>query len=88
MTTRPIATWRDGLRVTAGIIMLFLGLLGLFLPILQGILFLLISGFLLAPFSPPIQRILDWARRRHPRIFARARVIRARLRRRLHRHAR
>jgi len=86
MTARPVLTWRDGLRVTAGVVMLFLGLLGLVLPVLQGILFLLVAGFLLAPYSPFIQRLLDRARRRHPRTFALVRAWRAKLSRRLRRH--
>lgn len=83
MNVRPIASWRDALRISAGLTMLVLGLLGLFLPVLQGILFLLVSGFLLAPYSPTIQRVLDRTRRRYPRTFARARAVRARLGRRL-----
>lgn len=83
MIARLVRSWRDIVRVTAGLIMLLLGLLGLVLPVLQGILFLLVAGFLLAPYSPTVQRGLDWARRRYPRVFARGRLIRARLRARL-----
>lgn len=83
MSARSIRTWRDGLRVTAGLVLLCLGLLGLFLPVLQGILFLLAAGLLLAPYSPWVQRLLDRARRRYPRVFARVRKMRTKLRRRL-----
>lgn len=83
MTVRSILTWRDVLRVIAGLLMLVLGLLGLVFPVLQGLLFLLIAAFLLAPYSPPIQRFLDCVRRRYPRTFARARAWRAKLGRRM-----
>jgi len=43
-----------------------LGILGLFLPILQGILFLAIGGMLLSMESPRAQRIMDWLRTRFP----------------------
>lgn len=82
MSARSITTWRDGLRVVIGVAMLCLGILGLFLPILQGILFLLVAGFLLAPYSPTIQWLLDRARHRYPRTFARAHAMREKLRRR------
>lgn len=86
MTARPPQNWKDALRITAGLVMLTLGLAGLFLPLLQGILFLLVAGFLLAPFSPPIQRVLDWARHRYPRLFARAHRLRERIHRRFPHH--
>ena len=43
-----------------------LGVLGLFLPILQGILFLAIGGMLLSMESPTAQRILNRLRTRYP----------------------
>ncbi len=44
-----------------------LGVLGLFLPILQGILFLLIGMFLLAQVSPRVRLLRQRLRRRFPR---------------------
>jgi len=50
---------------------IFLGILGLFLPILQGILFLLIGLFILSLVSPRIrlfrQRLRARARTRYPK---------------------
>ncbi len=50
---------------------IFLGILGLFLPILQGILFLLIGLFILSLVSPRIrlfrQRLRARARARYPK---------------------
>ncbi len=49
-----------------GIAFLILGVLGLFLPILQGILFIIVGLLILAPESPTIQRLLDSLRKRYP----------------------
>ena len=56
------------LSLGAGFIVL--GILGLFLPILQGILFLCIGLMLLAHEWPPAQRLLDRLRHRYPRAAA------------------
>jgi uncharacterized protein len=47
---------------------ILLGILGLFLPILQGILFLLIGLSLLSNSSPWAARLLEKARARFPKI--------------------
>jgi hypothetical protein len=47
---------------------ILLGILGLFLPILQGILFLLIGLLILSSVSPWAARVLHWLRKRFPRI--------------------
>ena len=47
---------------------ILLGIAGLFLPILQGILFILIGLFILSNVSPWAARLLDRIRRRYPRI--------------------
>ncbi len=47
---------------------ILLGILGLFLPILQGILFILVGLFILSSVSPWAARLLDRIRKRFPRI--------------------
>lgn len=59
-------TWKDGVRISAGMIMLVLGVLGLVFPILQGILFLMVAAVLLAPYSRTIHRGLAWLRLKFP----------------------
>lgn len=59
-------TWKDGVRITAGLILLVLGILGLVFPVLQGILFLMIAALLLAPYSRRIHRGLAWLRLKFP----------------------
>lgn len=54
--------------LAAGWFFIVLGILGLFLPILQGILFLAIGGYLLSLESPWAQRVIEKARRRYPRL--------------------
>lgn len=61
-------TWKDYLRIGAGIVMLCLGVAGLVLPILQGVLFLLVSVALLAPYFGPARRIQAWSQRRFPAV--------------------
>ena len=47
-------------RVVLGIVCMILGVLGLFLPFLQGILFLVIGLTLLSAESDRAKRWLDW----------------------------
>lgn len=53
--------------LTLGWVFIFLGILGLFLPILQGILFLLIGFILLSRESEWARRQLDKLKTRYPR---------------------
>lgn len=54
------------LQIT-GYAFLVLGVLGLFLPFLQGILFLLIGLLILAKNAPWAQRLLERIRERYPK---------------------
>jgi uncharacterized membrane protein YbaN (DUF454 family) len=59
--------WRIS-RVVLGVAFLALGVVGLFLPFLQGILFMVIGLTLLSTESERARRLLEWARirwRRH-----------------------
>ncbi len=56
-------------RIIMGIFFLTLGVLGLFLPVLQGILFLIIGLLILAPESNRIQRIIAYIKNKYPAIF-------------------
>ncbi len=53
--------------LTLGWIFIFLGILGLFLPILQGILFLCIGVLLLGSESPMMRLLIMKLGRRYPR---------------------
>lgn len=54
--------------LAAGWFFIVLGILGLFLPILQGILFLAIGASLLSLESPRARRLIEKMRRRYPRL--------------------
>ena len=54
--------------LAAGWFFTVLGILGLFLPVLQGILFLAIGAYLLSLESPWARRVIEKARRRYPRL--------------------
>ncbi len=56
------------IRLVLGWIFIVLGVLGLFLPFLQGILFLAIGFILIAPESPWVQDKLERLRRRYPKL--------------------
>ena len=66
--TRGKARFKSWAIYWAGWGFLAIGVLGLFLPILQGILFLLIGLLLLSNSSPRAARALDYIRVRFPRL--------------------
>ena len=59
----------------AGISLLVVGCLGLFLPVLQGILFLILGLILLAPESRLIQKGLEKLKERYPDVFLRVKKL-------------
>ena len=60
------------LRYIAGLTFIVLGIIGCFLPVLQGILFLIIGMIILAPEIPALQKILSILQRKYPEIFRKA----------------
>ena len=60
--------FRRFLILASGWFFIVLGILGLFLPILQGILFLAIGAYLLSLESPMARRFIERMRRRYPRL--------------------
>jgi uncharacterized protein len=65
-------------RIAFGIFSLILGVIGLFLPILQGILFIVIGLLILAPESKLIRRLLARFRMKYPALFKKGRKIKRR----------
>lgn len=59
------------LRIAAGWIFIILGILGLFLPVLQGILFLIIGLFLLAKDNEWAEKLFAKLKGRYPEVFMR-----------------
>jgi len=66
------------LRLILGIAFLALGVVGLFVPILQGVLFIIAGLVILAPESILIQRMIHRMERNHPAVFGKARRLKVR----------
>lgn len=66
-----------GLRLALGWTCLVLGVVGLFLPVLQGVLFLAIGLMVLAPEQEWARRLLDRLNRRFPAFAAAAKQAKA-----------
>ena len=67
-------------KIIVGVGFLGLGFVGLFLPILQGVLFLLIGLAMLSTESSRIRRLRDEIKRRHPGPWQRAEAFKQRMR--------
>jgi uncharacterized membrane protein YbaN (DUF454 family) len=78
--------WRRFLILFSGWMFVVLGVLGIFLPILQGILFLAVGFYLLSLESPWAHRKIEQMREKYPRLgatFDQARLRAARYARKL-----
>ncbi len=67
--------------LAAGWLFIFLGILGLFLPILQGVLFIMIGLAILSSRSKTIQRFLAYLELRYPQHYGKVALWRERLKR-------
>jgi uncharacterized membrane protein YbaN (DUF454 family) len=63
---------RQILMAVAGWVILLVGVVGLFVPILQGIILILIGLSILSKSSRRVRRLLDFLRARYPTSFHRA----------------
>ena len=55
---------KSALRIGLGIFLVLLGVLGLILPIMPGWVFLIPGLVILGEYFPPIQRLVEWAKRK------------------------
>lgn len=69
------------LKISLGILLILLGIAGLFLPILQGILFLLLGTLLLSSESKRVRRVVAWLRLRYPKQYEKSRQFANKIRR-------
>jgi uncharacterized membrane protein YbaN (DUF454 family) len=51
-------------RISLGILLILIGLVGLILPIMPGWVFIIPGLVILADYFPPIHRLLHWAKRK------------------------
>jgi uncharacterized membrane protein YbaN (DUF454 family) len=61
---------KRALALTVGWVLIGLGVIGLFLPVLQGVLFILLGLYVLSRESRSARRLLDGLRDRHPEAYA------------------
>ena len=52
------------LRITLGIILVIIGMIGGLIPIFQGWLFGIPGLIILADYFPPVDRLLQWAKKK------------------------
>jgi hypothetical protein len=52
------------LRITFGIILVIIGMIGGLIPIFQGWIFGIPGLIILADYFPPIKRLLNWAKKK------------------------
>lgn len=71
--------WRHLLRISFGVLFLILGFFGLFLPLLQGVFFIVVGVAMLADYIPVFARIRNAVYRRYPRAEHMVLSIRSRL---------
>jgi uncharacterized membrane protein YbaN (DUF454 family) len=73
---------REYWRHIVGWPLLVVGVVGLALPFLQGILFIVVALTILAPEVPALRRLVRALRRRYPAVFEKAAEIKRALKRR------
>ena len=55
---------KDALKISFGILLVMIGFLGGFIPILQGWIFGIPGLMILANYFPPAKRLLNWAKKK------------------------
>ena len=78
MNAKYSAVLRKTLRFVAGWSLIVVGIVGLFLPLLQGVVFIILGVIVLAPESPRIQRLRDKMETRAPHLFNKTLLFRQR----------
>jgi uncharacterized membrane protein YbaN (DUF454 family) len=55
---------RAAARISGGLALVAVGIIGIILPIMPGWIFLIPGLVILAEYFPPIHRLLEWAKRK------------------------
>jgi hypothetical protein len=55
---------RKALRISLGIALVILGIIGGLLPVIQGWMFMIPGLLILSEYFPPVRRALDWAKKK------------------------
>jgi uncharacterized membrane protein YbaN (DUF454 family) len=56
---------RKPLRITAGVALVLIGIVGLILPVMPGWVFIIPGLVILGEYSPRIQRLVHWAKAKY-----------------------
>lgn len=55
---------RKTLRISLGITLVILGIIGGMLPVIQGWMFMIPGLWILSEYFPPVRRALEWAKKK------------------------
>ncbi len=55
---------KHSIRITVGVVLVIVGLIGGLIPIFQGWMFGIPGLIILADYFPPIHRLLEWAKKK------------------------
>ena len=55
---------KSAFKIAGGIVLVLVGLVGIALPIMPGLIFLIPGLVILGEYFPPARRLLEWARRK------------------------
>ena len=58
---------RKVFRISLGITLVLLGILGGLLPVVQGWMFMIPGLLILSEYFPPVKRLVEWAKRKMKR---------------------
>ena len=61
---------RAVLRITAGILLIIVGIIGLILPVMPGWVFIIPGLAMLGEYFPPIRRLNEWAKAKWDKVKA------------------
>jgi hypothetical protein len=62
--SRLITMLRAAARITGGVVLVIVGIIGLILPIMPGWIFLIPGLVMLSDYFPPIKRLVEWAKKK------------------------
>tara|TARA_Y100000591_G_scaffold110587_1_gene94200 strand:+ start:760 stop:945 length:186 start_codon:yes stop_codon:yes gene_type:complete len=58
---------KHSLKITLGILLVIVGIIGGLIPIFQGWMFGIPGLIILSEYFPPLRRLVDWAKNKCPR---------------------
>tara|TARA_B100001996_G_scaffold340118_1_gene293483 strand:- start:294 stop:479 length:186 start_codon:yes stop_codon:yes gene_type:complete len=57
--------FKHSLKITLGIVLVFIGIIGGLIPVFQGWVFGVPGLIILAEYFPPLKRVVNWAKKRY-----------------------